>query len=79
MSLAQVLQSGEKLTVELPDAVVEALALKAGDQVQLDVAEGRSLSLSRADLRLQAIARLRARRRPLPAGYKFDREEATTR
>jgi len=77
--VAQVSQSGDKLTVELPDAVVEALALKAGDQIQLDIAEGRSLSLSREDTRLQAIARLRTRRRPLPAGYKFDREEATTR
>lgn len=79
MSLAQVSQSGDKLTVELPEAVVEALALKAGDQIQLDVAGGRSLCLSREDLRLEAIARLRARRRLLPAGYRFDREEATAR
>lgn len=70
---------GNSLAVRLPVAVVEVLELKIGDAVEITVADDRSLKVSRDTSRQQAIERLRALRRPLPPGFKFDREEANAR
>lgn len=70
---------GNSLAVRLPVAVVEVLELKIGDAIEITVADDRSLKVSRDTSRQQAIERLRALRRPLPAGFKFDREEANAR
>lgn len=74
---------GNSLAVRLPVAVVEALELKAGDPVEIHVVTGVSgkhtLKVGRDRTREDAIERLRAMRRPLPPGFKFDREEANAR
>jgi len=70
---------GNSLAVRLPVAVVEALALKEGDQVELTVTGAQTVDVQRDLSRLRAIEELRALRRPAPPGFKFDREEANAR
>lgn len=75
----QVAKWGNSLAVRLPAAVVEALALKEGDQIEIRIASDREFEVSRDGSRQKAINRLRELRRPLPAGFTFDREEVHTR
>lgn len=75
----QVSKWGNSLAVRLPTAVIEALKLKEGDQIEIRIARGRVFEVSRDQSKPQALARLRKLRRPLPAGFVFDREEASGR
>ena len=70
---------GNSLAVRLPAAVVEALDLKEGDQVEIRIAGDRVFELRRDQSKSRALARLRKLRRPLPPGFVFDREEANAR
>lgn len=70
---------GNSLAVRLPAAVVEALELKEGDQIEILVAGDRVFAVSRDGRKQRAIERLRRLRRALPAGFMFDREEANER
>jgi antitoxin MazE len=70
---------GNSLAVRLPVAVVEELGLKEGDEVEVRQATERTLEIFRDTQRQEALARLRAIRRVLPADFKFDREEANAR
>lgn len=65
--------------MRLPKAVVEALDLREGDDIQITVAGSRSFEVGIDKTRGEALARIRRLRRPLPAGWKFDRDEANTR
>lgn len=75
----QVAKWGNSLAVRLPAAVVDALELKEGDQIEIRVASDREFEVSRDGSRQRAIERLRRLRRPLPAGFTWDREEAHER
>ena len=75
----QVSKWGNSLAVRLPRAVVEALKLKAGDEIEITLAGARQFEVSRDRRRTEALKRLRALKRPLPPGFKFDREEANAR
>ena len=75
----QVSRWGNSLAVRLPTAVVEALELKEGDQIEIRIARGGAFEVSRDQSRERALARLRKLRRPLPPGFSFDREEAHER
>ena len=75
----QVSKWGNSLAVRLPAAVVEALELKEGDRIEIRVAHGRAFEVSRDQSRERALARLRKLRRPLPAGFVFDRNDANAR
>ena len=75
----QVSKWGNSLAVRLPRAVVEALKLKAGDDIEITIAGTRRLEVANDRSREEALKRLRALRRPLPPGFKFDREEANAR
>jgi antitoxin MazE len=75
----QVAKWGNSLAVRLPTAVVDALALKEGDQIEIRVAGDREFEVSRDRSRQKAIERLRRLRRALPEGFTFDREEAHER
>lgn len=75
----QVSKWGNSLAVRLPSAVVEALELKEGDQIEICVAGARQFEVSRDRSRDAALARLRSLRRPLPKGFRFDRDEAHER
>lgn len=73
---------GNSLAVRLPKAMAERLNLKEGDEIDAGVIE-QALAAADADAsarrREEALERIKARRRPLPADYKFDREEANWR
>jgi len=75
----QVSKWGNSLAVRLPVAVVEALELKEGDQIEIRVAGDREFEIGSDRTRERALARLRKLRRPLPAGFVFDRIEANAR
>ena len=70
---------GNSLAVRLPTAVVDALNLKEGDQIEIRIARDRVFEVSRDQSRPRALNRLRKLRRPLPPGFVFDREEANAR
>ncbi|HEX4295274.1 MAG TPA: AbrB/MazE/SpoVT family DNA-binding domain-containing protein [Rhizomicrobium sp.] len=70
---------GNSLAVRLPTAVVDMLELKDGDQVEITIAGKRNLEVERKMTREEALAVMRSLRRPLPPGYKFDRQEANER
>jgi antitoxin MazE len=77
--LMQVSKWGNSLAIRLPAAVVEALELKEGDDIEIRVAGKRSFAVSRDESRERALASLRKLRRPFPPGFVFDREEAHER
>lgn len=70
---------GNSLAVRLPVAVVEALGLKDGDDIEITIAGARSLEVERNAARKAALEEIRALSRPLPPGFKFDRDEANAR
>lgn len=70
---------GNSLAIRLPAAVVEALELKAGDDIEIYVADAREFAMSRKPGREELLQRLRAFRGRLPVDFKFDREEANAR
>lgn len=75
----QVAKWGNSLAVRLPVAVVEALELKEGDEIEIHVAGSRSFGIKRDRSRDLALQRIRALRKSLPPGWRFDREEANSR
>lgn len=70
---------GNSLAVRLPSAVVEALELKEGDDIEIRIAADRAFLVERDRSRQEALDRLRRLRRPLPPGFRFDRDEANER
>jgi antitoxin MazE len=70
---------GNSLAIRLPAAVVEALNLKVGDDIEIRVADARTLYIARKPGREELLKRLRAFRGRLPPGFKFDRDEAKAR
>ena len=70
---------GNSLAIRLPATVVEALGLKEGDEVEVDVAGARRLELKRAENTEQILARLRKYRGSLPVDFHFDRLDANAR
>jgi antitoxin MazE len=75
----QVAKWGNSLAVRLPSAVVDALDLKEGDQIEIRIIGERTFEVQRDRSREDALTRLRNLRRPLPAGFIFDRDEANAR
>jgi antitoxin MazE len=70
---------GNSLAVRLPRAVVEALKLKEGDDIEITVAGTRRLAVSRDRSREEALKSLRKFRGRLLKGFKFDRDKAHAR
>ena len=75
----QVSKWGNSLAIRLPAAVVEALELQEGDDIEIFVADRRQLAVSRKPGRAELVKRLRAFRGRLPSDFKFDRDEANAR
>jgi antitoxin MazE len=75
----QVSKWGNSLAVRLPAAVVEALELKEGDQIEIQVTGKRTFEVARDRSREEALAKLKALSRPLPKDFRFDRNEANER
>jgi len=72
----QVAKWGNSLAIRLPTAVVEALDLKKGDQIEIRIAGQREFEVIRDRTKAKALARLRKLRRPLPDGFTFSRDDA---
>ena len=70
---------GNSLAVRLPKELVEALGLTAGDEVDIVSATPHRLEIGKDVRREQALERIRARKWPVPEGYRFDRDEANER
>lgn len=75
----QVSKWGNSLALRLPAAVVEALGLKEGDDIEILVADERTFEIKKSPGRRELVARLRKYRGRLPADFKFDRLEANER
>jgi antitoxin MazE len=75
----QVSKWGNSLAVRLPAAVVEALNLQDGDDIEIQVEGVRSLSVRKMPDQRELLARLRKYRGRLPKGFRFDRLETHER
>lgn len=75
----QVSKWGNSLAVRLPVAVVEALKLKEGEEIEIHVAGARTLEIARKPTPRELLMRLRKYRGQLPGDFKFDRLEANAR
>lgn len=65
---------GNSLAVRLPAAVVEALQLAEGDEVELLAEDARTLTVSRKPGIEEMLQRLRRFRGRLPSDFRFDRD-----
>jgi antitoxin MazE len=70
---------GNSLAVRLPNAVVNALKLKAGDEIEIVACGKRQFEVMRDSRRARALERLRALQTPLPKRFRFDRDETNAR
>ena len=75
----QISKWGNSLAIRLPAAVVEALKLKEGDEVEVHVVGERALDIARERSRERAMKRIQSLRKELPPDWKFDRDEANAR
>ncbi len=72
----QVAKWGNSLAVRLPAAVVEALDLREGDDIEIHVVSERTFAVDRkrsVPERLEILRRFRGR---LPSDFRFDRDDA---
>ena len=75
----QVAKWGNSLAIRLPAAVVEALELKEGDNIEIEVAGKRKFDVRKDRSRERALQELRKLSRKFPEGFVFDRDEANAR
>ncbi len=75
----QVAKWGNSLAIRIPAAVVEALELTAGDEIEIHIADAREIAIARKPGREDLLKRLRSFRGRLPSDFKFDRDEANAR
>ena len=75
----QISRWGNSLAVRLPAAVVEALGLKAGDEIEIGVDAGHRFTAGESPDPEALLARMRGLRGRLPADFRFDRDEANAR
>jgi antitoxin MazE len=75
----QVAKWGNSLAGRLPAAIVEALRLKEGDEIEIHVADSRQFGVARKPGREELLKRLRAFRGRLPADFRFDRDGTNAR
>jgi antitoxin MazE len=68
---------GNGLAVRLPRGIVKALGLKEGDSIEVHVVGPRSFKIERRPTSRELLSRLRKFRGRLPAGFRFDRLQAT--
>jgi antitoxin MazE len=75
----QISKWGNSLAVRLPASVIEALGLKEGDDIEIQVAGRGVFEIARKPGARELLARLRKYRGRLPADFRFDRLEAQER
>jgi antitoxin MazE len=77
--MMRVAKWGNSLAVRLPAAVVEALRLKEGDEIEIQVAGARAFEIKKRPSARELLAQLRKFRGRLPEDFKFDRLEVNER
>jgi len=75
----QVAKWGNSLAVRLPAALVEALDLKEGDEIEISVAGKRDFKIARDRSKNRALQQLRQMKWSFPPDFKFKREEINER
>jgi antitoxin MazE len=70
---------GNSLAVRLPKALVEALKLSPGDELNVVEASKGRLAVEKVDKRAEFLRQAEQFQFPLPEEYKFDRDEANER
>lgn len=75
----QVAKWGNSLAVRLPKALVDALGLKEGDEVEFRAVDRATFEVSKAPTVEEILADIRRYRGLAPADYKFDRLDAYER
>ena len=70
---------GNSLAIRLPASVVEALELKDGDDIEVQIESPGTFAVTRSPDRRALLARLRQYRGMIPAAFKFARLEAHER
>jgi antitoxin MazE len=75
----QIAKWGNSLAVRIPVAVVEALGLREGDDVEVHVTGTQAFALAKKAGSKELLARLRRYRGRLPKDFHFDRLEAHAR
>ncbi len=64
---------GNSLAIRLPAAVVDALGLKEGDEIEIRVADAQQFGIIHKPSREELLKRLRVFRGRLPRDFKLDR------
>ena len=72
-------QMGNSLAIRLPSSVVDALRLKAGDEIEIDVVGARAFEIKRRATPRELLTSLRKFRGRMPADFRFDGLEAHER
>jgi len=70
---------GNSLAVRLPKALVEALNLSPGDELNVVETSTGQIAVEKVDRRAEFLRQADQFRIRLPEGYKFDRDEANER
>ncbi len=75
----QVSKWGNSVAIRLPAALVKALELEEGDEIEISIASDRSQEVKRKPSLEELFNLLRRHKSKAPEGFKFDREEAHER
>jgi antitoxin MazE len=75
----QVAKWGNSLAVRLPKALVDALGLKEGDEIEIRAVDRKTFDLSTAPTVEEILADIRRFQGRVPADYKFKRSDAYER
>jgi antitoxin MazE len=75
----RIFKFGDGLGVCIPQAIVDALEFKEGDDIAVRVGIDRNLELATADARSKAFERIKTFKLQLPPDWTFDRDCANSR
>lgn len=75
----QVSKWGNSLAVRLPSAVVEALDLQEGDEIEISIAGKRDFRVARDRSKDRALDQLRQMKWTFPPDFRFNRDEINER
>lgn len=75
----QIFKWGNSLAVRLPAALVKALNLKAGDDIEISVAGKNDFRVARDRSKQKALEQLRQMKWSFPPDFKFNRQEINER
>ena len=70
---------GDNIVIPVSEQELLARGLNIGDEVDLKTTDAETLAAEKEARREAALAAMERLARPLPPGWKFDREEANSR